>query len=175
MYPLYIKTDTLKSPKIPKNTCDSCHYTTDNIKDFNKHTMTANPIKTHKMDTLKSPKIPKNTCDSCHYTTDNIKDYKKHMMTAKHIKNHKNNKMDTLKSEYICNCGKKYKFSQGLSKHRNVCCIINPVASIQPQNECENILMHLESDQPANNFIVDESDEPPWTIDPSSNEIKLNR
>ena len=34
--------------------------------------------------------------------------------------------------------------------------------------------MHLEYDQPTNNFIVDESDEPPWTIDPSSNEIKLN-
>ncbi len=168
--------DTLKSGKNPVNICICCNYITGDIKDFNKHTMTAKHIKIHKMDTpdtLKSGKKPVNICIYCNYITDDIKDYKKHTMTAKHIKNNKNNKMDTLKSEYVCNCGKKYKFSQGLSKHRNVCCIINPVASIQSQNECENILMHLEPDQPTNNFIVDESDEPPWTIDPSSNEVKV--
>ena len=55
-----IRTNTNeKSPKIPKIfLCDSCYYTTSNVKDFDKHKMTLK----HKIRTKnpqKSPKIPK--------------------------------------------------------------------------------------------------------------------
>ena len=74
------------------------------------------------MDDKKSQKIAKKYfCEKCNYVTCNKSDYNKHLLTAKH-------RMDDVwmtkvaeKSQYVCSCGKSYKYRQGLHKHQQRC------------------------------------------------------
>jgi hypothetical protein len=66
----------------------------------------------------------KHYCIVCDYSTIHQGHIKRHFKTKKHI----NNEMvqnGTLKKkgigDYICECGKSYKYSQGYSRHKNVC------------------------------------------------------
>ncbi len=71
--------------------------------------------------------IPKNpetkfSCLSCDYYTCNKKDYTKHLSTTKHLKmtndDHVNDKSPLL---FVCKCGNKYKYRQGLFRHKQNC------------------------------------------------------
>jgi len=86
------------------------------------------------MDTLDTKKLAKVAtnycCEKCDYTTYRKNDYQKHLDTIKH----KWIQMDNIKSQnsqksqiknYICNCGKTYRYSQGLSKHKRSCTLVN--------------------------------------------------
>jgi len=55
------------------------------------------------------PKIYR--CEYCKYTCVSISDYNKHLKTLKH----------TEKQTYNCECGKKYKYKSGLSRHKKLC------------------------------------------------------
>ena len=74
-----------------------------------------------------SPKIPQYFhCESCDYSTSNKKDYNKHLTTRKHKYNDKimTNGNDELNKEpktYVCQCGKIYKYRQGLHFHKKTC------------------------------------------------------
>jgi hypothetical protein len=79
------------------------------------------------MDTLDTKKTQKKLtfiCEKCNFKSGNKTDYERHLMTLKHIKD---TKIDTFgynfnaKNAYICECGKSYKYSQGLSKHKKKC------------------------------------------------------
>ena len=93
-------------------------------------------------------KIPKNplktfTCDNCNYTTCNLKDYKKHLSTAKHQRIMSDNDLSPkIPKQYICPCGNKYRYSSGLSKHKNKCKYIPPSHSIEmlPEPTMEYLL-----------------------------------
>ena len=74
----------------------------------------------------KSQKIPNiYCCKSCDYNTSNKKDYDKHLFTAKHQRLTNANDFSPQKSldkiKYLCNCGKEYKHSSSLCKHKNIC------------------------------------------------------
>ncbi len=96
--------------------CIKCDYTTSHKGSFKKHLLSAK----HLMDT--SEFTEKLHCIKCDYTTSHKGSFKKHLLSAKHL-------MDTINSqvtnkfteEFQCNCGKTYRYSQGLSKHRRVC------------------------------------------------------
>ncbi len=77
-----------------------------------------------------APKNPQYFCEYCNIKTSNKKDYNKHIMTPKHQKKEKwitNDAslelvleiQDTL--TFHCDCGKKYKYRQGLQKHKKKC------------------------------------------------------
>ena len=77
-------------------------------------------------DNEKSPKIYKYkyNCKKCDYHSNNKKDFNKHLATTKH----KRGQMDNEKipknplPHYSCaECGKKYMWSSGLSKHKKKC------------------------------------------------------
>lgn len=76
---------------------------------------------------IKNPiKIPTFCCILCNLTTDNKKDYARHTATSKHIKRCNTSTLNTLNTINIpllftCKCGKKYKYSQGLSNHKKKC------------------------------------------------------
>jgi hypothetical protein len=114
------------------------------------------------MDNEKSKKVAKYNCELCCYITNNITDYNKHLSTAKHKRITINNK-----KSHICFCGKSYIYASGLSKHKHSC-ISNTKPIFTPMNSCkENIELQ--------NVIVQiDPTEIPWSIDPSSNEIKIN-
>ena len=77
----------------------------------------------------KSPKNPKNySCEFCYYFTSNKKDYNKHLLTRKHKiltnTNEKSPKIPKTLDMYECECGKKYKHTSSLCKHKRTCTFI---------------------------------------------------
>ena len=89
--------------------------------------------------TEKTPKLPKiYQCELCNLITCSSKDYKTHLSTRKH-KMMTNDATLIPKSPTIhsCNCGKTYKYRQGLSLHKKTC---------QP------IIAHTDA---SHNFVID--------------------
>ena len=75
------------------------------------------------MDNEKMPKNAENFyCEKCDFKCSKQSNYETHLLTAKHrritMDNEKPPKNAVL---YECACGKNYKYSSGLSKHRNKC------------------------------------------------------
>jgi len=66
-------------------------------------------------------------CDICDFKCCKLSNWNKHIITSKHQKNdnglHLDDKNDTecVEFKYICGCGKKYKYRQGLCKHKKKC------------------------------------------------------
>ena len=123
-----------------------------------------------------SPKIPKFVCNECQYNTDNKTEYSRHLLTAKHINRQNatqkaffetNETQKTLFAtsdlenprQHKCICNKIYNCRTTLWRHKQKCSIIQTYNNQEPQNI---------------QVLSDSSNEIPWTIDPSSNEIKLN-
>jgi hypothetical protein len=72
--------------------------------------------------TQKSPKISmKFYCKCCDYGTGKPSEYNKHLLTAKHRMVTNGYKKVHVISPYMCECGKKYKHRQGLSRHKIKC------------------------------------------------------
>jgi len=71
------------------------------------------------------PKNPLFFCEKCQYKTDNKKDYKKHLLTLKHshglLLDTNLSSEKSQKSQFICHCGRSYKYKQGLCKHIKTC------------------------------------------------------
>lgn len=90
------------------------------------------------MDYQKSQKVAKSRhCEKCDYICFKKSDWIKHLTTRKHKKDDQGLLLDDQKSPkspkspnneeklYICQCGKEYKYKQGLSKHKKVCDVTN--------------------------------------------------
>ena len=83
------------------------------------------------MDTSTSKKEENNfTCDKCHYKCSKKYNLDRHFLTDKHKRIHFGYILDTKIEEkeqkeenynYVCCCGNKYKYSQGLSQHKIKC------------------------------------------------------
>jgi hypothetical protein len=81
------------------------------------------------METNKNPQNlqKKFCCDVCDYYTSNKKDYTKHQLTDKHnrLSNTNKNPQKSQKSpddkQYSCECGKSYKHTTSLIKHKKDC------------------------------------------------------
>jgi len=112
------------------------------------------------MDTIKILKSPKEYyCEKCDYKTLYKKDYNKHISTSKHLKD-TSNILNVLNNTFKCNCGKEYKFSQGLSKHKKIC-NYKPIEepTIEPVQE-PNITMIIEiikENQEFKKLIIEQS------------------
>ena len=77
-----------------------------------------------KMDDKSCPKVAhKYHCEKCDYSTCKLSSWKKHIETKKHNGLQMITKVAEKlpKSCYKCECGKKYKYRQGLHKHRFRC------------------------------------------------------
>lgn len=70
----------------------------------------------------KNPKnpMPFYSCKNCDYSCNNKKDFYKHIVTIKHNANAMLTNANE-KSPYCCSCGKSYKHSSSLSRHKKVC------------------------------------------------------
>jgi len=68
-----------------------------------------------------TPKKPlKFCCEKCYFTSCNKKDYTRHLLTDKH-KNLTHPNKKTQENPFLCICGKSYKHSSSLSKHKKTC------------------------------------------------------
>ena len=83
-----------------------------------------------------SPKNPLNfRCEKCDYNTSNKKDYNKHILTGKHKLSvlsltNNDNKISKNPKIFTCDCGKEYKYRQGLHTHKKTCNFKKPVYNI---------------------------------------------
>lgn len=73
-----------------------------------------------------TPKVPKSShkfiCKDCDYHTIRKSQYERHLLTTKHIQMTSNDDIVQQRSYgYVCECGKKYKYRQGLFAHRKTC------------------------------------------------------
>ena len=72
-------------------------------------------------------KMPKNakifSCENCGFSCSKKSNYDKHLLTRKHkMLTNGNEKMPKNAAPlYECECGKKYKQSSGLSRHKKIC------------------------------------------------------
>jgi hypothetical protein len=79
------------------------------------------------MDTFIEPKTSLQfECSKCDYITSKKSNYGRHILSAKHKWIHcihENELHDNLETNkpFVCSCGNKYKWSQGLSKHKKIC------------------------------------------------------
>jgi len=101
------------------------------------------------MDTFgykKTAKTATFSCSSCEFNCRNKYNFSKHLLTLKHTKTQEMIHLDTngyienAKNVYTCECGKVYKYSQGLSKHKGICQVIisentNNIVNIVKQNQ----------------------------------------
>jgi len=76
------------------------------------------------------PKMPENAgkyvCEDCNFKCSKLSNYNTHLLTAKHqmITNGNLNTDDKSQKNakaYMCDCGKSYNFSSGLSRHKKKC------------------------------------------------------
>ena len=93
--------------------------------------------------TLNDAESPKKSqyyfCEKCNYKTIRKKDFNKHLMTRKHkMMTNDDIKVQKSPTAFICECGKSYKYRQGLFQHRKKCIIIS--------NEEDEIISSPESD-----------------------------
>jgi len=71
-------------------------------------------------------------CKNCDYKTYKQSNYDKHLLTAKHKKSYTElPKVSNIEDEnnHNCECGKSYKYRQGLWKHKKICDMVNAVPS----------------------------------------------
>jgi len=74
-------------------------------------------------------------CETCDYDTSNKKDFNKHLLTGKHKLSilsltTNDNKIPKNPKKSTCNCGKEYKYRQGLHAHKKTCNFQKPVETI---------------------------------------------
>ena len=60
-------------------------------------------------------------CINCNFKTCKKNDYKRHLLTDKHKRLQNNDKSGVENKKYICECGREYKYRQGLYNHRKTC------------------------------------------------------
>ena len=60
------------------------------------------------------------SCEECDFHSSNKNDYRRHLLTRKH-ETVRDGTTENTKHLYTCICGKSYRFSQGLSRHKRTC------------------------------------------------------
>jgi len=113
------------------------------------------------MERKKTQKNPLYSCEKCDFITDNKKDYSRHLMTLKHKNNKNGTKKETNGNQktpddsvsYYCCCGKHYKHSSGLWKHKQKC------VQIEDTNlsEKELIMLLLKENKEFKQLIIEQS------------------
>ena len=74
--------------------------------------------------TFYSKKLQKFICEKCDFKCSNKQDYHRHLSTLKHkMVINGNNKPPYTSTQIVCSCGKKYKHTSGLSRHKRSCFI----------------------------------------------------
>lgn len=113
-------------------------------------------------------------CCKCNYSTNKKYNYDKHLLTTKHklmVNMIFNNKVDKViekinqenqsqqkENKYVCDCGKRYKYRQGLFVHRQNCDYEKPedtknliIKLIQQNQTLQNSLIELTKENNKNN------------------------
>jgi hypothetical protein len=116
------------------------------------------------MDTFKEQKKSKCfKCEMCDFKCSKKYNFTRHTITHKHQRIHFGYILDTQKEQkeqidensnknFACLCGKQYKYSQGLSKHKKVCKITN---NEEDPTDKQLVMMLLKENSDLKNMVID--------------------
>jgi hypothetical protein len=76
-------------------------------------------------------------CGACDYTCYKKSEWTRHLSTSKHLKK------DTDGKEYICQCGRSYKFKSGLSRHKKAVNCFNELVTQDNPSNYQHMLTNL--------------------------------
>lgn len=108
-------------------------------------------------------------CKKCNYICSSKYNFSRHISTQKHTRIHLDQK-DEQTSNYACKCGKIYKYSQGLSKHKLSC-----IQNIQPQIDTNFVIELLKQNQELQKSLIELSKEKTITNNSISNNNSNNK
>ena len=105
-------------------------------------------------------------CEKCDYTSSKKYNYDRHLLADKHSKIHFGYNTDTKNEQneqndqkkcnknFVCTCGKEYKYSQGLSKHKKTC---NPtqISETEEPSDKELIMMLIKENSELKHLVLD--------------------
>ena len=105
----------------------------------------------------------KYTCEFCYYYTSSKGDFNKHNLSAKHQR--MTNGDNHILKFHSCECGKEFKYRQGLSRHKKVCKdFISPKNILETSNNDDKyellsntILMLVKENQDFKQLIIDQN------------------
>lgn len=100
-------------------------------------------------------RVEKYECKKCDYETSYKYNWERHITTLKHkmiTNDNKNESKRVKKTEYVCECGKNYKFLSGLSRHKKQCFYIEELS------EYENKILEKENIIEQQDTIIDKKD-----------------
>jgi hypothetical protein len=116
-------------------------------------------------ESIKEIKTKKNTeykytCDKCNYKTNKTFLWKQHLDTIKH-KNDESIINDMNK--YMCKCGKKFNFRQGLHKHKKICKKLKSLTEEEEKNKTvdfkELILTLINQNKELQDLLIKQQEE----------------
>jgi hypothetical protein len=96
------------------------------------------------------------SCKNCDYICSSKFNLTRHFSTLKHKRMYLDQNNEKTSSNFTCSCGKIYKYSQGLSKHKKQC-IQNQ--QIQPQLDANLIIELLKQNQELQKSLIELSKE----------------
>lgn len=101
-------------------------------------------------------------CLQCNFTTNKLSKYNRHKATLKHIQTVNRRQEDNLlvyntNKRFKCECGKYYKYKQGLWKHSKICPSINIMSSTRTNKYMEQLIEQ-------NNKLIMQNDELKHTL-----------
>ena len=108
------------------------------------------------MDTLNGGKMEENkpllfVCIKCDVKCSKKYNFDRHCLTAIHKRIHNDTKKEQIEEDmYICHCGKKYKYSQGLSKHKQKCISVVKPEDVDEPSDKELIIALLKQNAEQN-------------------------
>jgi hypothetical protein len=108
-------------------------------------------------------------CKKCDYICSSKYNFNRHNSTQKHARIHLDQKVEQT-SNYACKCGKIYKYSQGLSKHKLSC-----LQNIQPQIDTNFVIELLKQNQELQKSLIELSKEKTITNNSISNSNNNNK
>ena len=76
-------------------------------------------------------------CKNCDFYSKNKNDFRRHLSTRKHNLDNMDNMVDNKKNStpcFVCECGNKYKYRSGLSKHKKKCITTQEEINIQKKH-----------------------------------------
>jgi hypothetical protein len=97
-------------------------------------------------------------CKNCDYKCTSKYNYTRHISTNKHKRIHLEKMSEQMRS-FLCNCGKKYKYSQGLSKHKQRCVKNTQLQQQQPIIDANLIIELIKQNQELQKSLIELSKE----------------
>ena len=83
------------------------------------------------------------SCENCDFFSNKKTDFDRHVETKKHKSLHLNDKKTNFLKVYVCECGRSYKYRQGISAHKKKCTFFTDEKIKDLQEENDALKCHL--------------------------------